>query len=213
MKYTVAVAKTPFIICSIVIGGLLWSCNTSKNEADSTENALIVPVDGDTGQNHQPFYPFIEYLENQLEYIDSTPIALEQTITTDVGKSEPVFIEKAAFRNFMAPFLAINPELKALKPFYREKSFVDYTIKKLTFTIEAINDSLPLQQADIHLNPDNEKVTNLVLHVVRQYPDSTVVQYLVWEHNMNCQLSERIQTKAGKMYSRVTSVVWDRPLQ
>jgi hypothetical protein len=172
-----------------------------------------VPVDGDTGQNNQPFYPFIAYLENQLQYIDTTPLALEQTIITDKGKSGPVFIEKAAFRSFMAPFLAINPELKALKPFYREKSFVDYTINKLTFIIEAINDTLPLQQVDIHLNPDNEKVTNLVLHMVRQYPDSTVEQYLVWEHNMNCQLSEQIHTKTGKMYSRVTSVVWDRPLQ
>ncbi|MCU0376130.1 MAG: hypothetical protein MUF24_12560 [Chitinophagaceae bacterium] len=213
MKQQAFSAKIPFIICSICLWALLWACKSSDNKAENNDLTLTVPVDGDTGQNNEPFYPFTEYLENQLKYIDTTPIALEQTITTDAGKSKPVFIEKTAFRKFMAPFLAINPELKALKPGYREKSFIDNTIKKLTFTIEAVNDSLPLRQADIHLNPENEKVTNLVLHFVRQYPDSTVVQYLVWQHNMNCQLSEQIQTKAGNTYRRVTNVVWDRPLQ
>ena len=193
--------------------GLLWACKSDTTQPEGDEKTLIVPVDGDTGQNNQPFYPFIDYLENQIQYIDTTPIALEQTVTTDGGKSEPVFIEKAAFKKFMQPFLAINPELKALKPFYREKSFVDYTIKKLTFSIEAVADSLPLRQADIHLNPENEKVTNIVLNFIRNYPDSTVVQYLVWEHNMNCQLSEQITTPQGKVYSRVTSIVWDKPLQ
>jgi hypothetical protein len=185
-------------------------CKNQKQSKAEEEYVINLPEDS---LGSEPFYPYIDYLNNQLAYIKATPLSVDKKVTIDGKVISETFISREEVAELAQPFLEINPEIKDLKPFYRENSFADMSIQKLTFIITATRDDLPLLQADILVNPDNEVVKNIVLKKQFSQGDSSVMQYLLWEHKMYLQISETIQKKNGNTYTRVTKVTWDRTMQ
>lgn len=204
--------KKLFVITGLVVLTMvLFACNSTPEEATDTGDYIIKDY-SDSVNSNEPFYPFIDYLKNEIAYIDSTPFAIEKTVRINGKLIDSTLIDRIALRPMFDLFTSINPEAKNLKPSYTESSFVDYTLNRLTFSITAQQDDLPLQQADIHLHPENKRVKNVVLKKQFTHADSSVLQYLVWENKMHFQISESITKKTGEGYSRVTRVVWDRPM-
>ncbi len=181
--------------------------NEEQNNPGSEDYVINLPKDSSASE---PFYPYVDYLQNQLVYIKATPLSVEKQVKIDGKIVLDTFIKSEQVSILAQPFLEINPEDKALKPYYRENSFADLSIQKLTFSISATHDDLALIQADILVNPDNEIIKNIILKKQFSQGDSSVMQYLLWEHNMYFQISETIQKSNGESYTRITKVIWDR---
>lgn len=208
------VKKDRWLLLVVLLGWLTCclSCKESQGENEDPAAFNYQPVEDDTTYN-EPFYPVMAYLQGQINHVDTTPIAIEQ-ITRINGKTvDSGYVSKAIFKDRVLPFLTPDPENPSLKASYKETSFFDQSIAKLTFSIEDITQQQILRQADVHLNPENNRVTLLVLKRYISTTDSTVQQYILWEHNMNCQISEQIEKANGLQYSRVTQLIWDRPLE
>lgn len=192
---------------------LLAACGDEEAATTAVEEGAYVPLPDDLSAPNEPFYPLIPYLKGQIAYVDTTPLGIEKVEKLNGQTIDSGYISKAAFKRLVSPWAQDNPEAPDLKPYYRERSFFDQSIQRLTFSIEDTTQQQRLRQADIHLNPENNRVSMVVLRRAWAAGDSTVQQYILWEHNMNCQVSEQIEKVNGLGYSRVTRLVWDGPLE
>lgn len=184
---------------------------TSKGHHPS-ENDLVVAREDTSGSN-EPLYPFVEYIQNQIAYVDTTPFGIVKTVHLNGKTVDSAFIDKSLFRKEAQAFLEVNPNDSTIRKLYQESSFNDLTISRITFSITALDKTLNLQQADILVNPQNDMVKNVILKKQFDYPDSSVQQTLLWNDKMQFQVSETISPKNKEPYTRVTRIVWDKPLE
>jgi hypothetical protein len=159
-----------------------------------------------------PFYPFPQYLQDELNYIDTMPLAITYRRTKDGILADSFFLDKPRFRQLIEPLIGDDPNKKEFQNQYRESSFQDLTLNTLTFSITATDAALRLQQADILLQPDTKKVKKLILKRQWAAADSTVNQTILWTHAMRCQISEAVSFSNGKAYTQVKDFIWDQPL-
>lgn len=196
---------------SAIVFYMLFAC-CSCNESAPKEGEIIVAEEDTTGSN-EPLYPFIDYILAQISYVDSTPFGIEKIVSINGKIIDSGFISKELFKKEAQAFLEVNPNESSLKKLYKENSFSDLTIGRVTFTIAAKDASLKLQQADILVNPQNDLVKNVILRKQSTYPDSSVMQTLLWTDKMQFQVSETISPKNKDTYNRVTKIIWDKPLE
>ncbi len=139
------------------------------------------------------------------------PLAVEKIEKINGVTIDSNYMDKEAFKKEMRSFTNIDPNSKALRPYYSEVSFHDLSIPALTFSITSNNAAMPLKQADILLHPDTQKVIHVVLNMIEEAGDSTNTKRILWDHNMKCQMMEYIEPANGKPYTRVTQYIWDKP--
>lgn len=194
-----------------VFSVVFFAC--TANNSQQEQEYVFTPPSEDSVDPNIPFYPFPDYLKNQIAYVDTTPFGIEKRTDINGKMIDSGFISKDSFKVLAKAFLQIDPNEPALKPSYTENSFTDLTTNRITFSISTKNGALPLQTADILLNADNQQVKNVVLKKQLLSPDSNVLQHLVWVDKMHFQISETITRKDKTSYTRVTRVVWDKPLE
>lgn len=183
------------LIIIAALAGVISSCKTS---------------DKDTAE--QPFFPFPQYLEGQLAYLDTLPLAIEKTVKVNGITVDSVFLSKQLFRQEVSPWMEKDPNSEEMKPHFQETSFRDLTLNTITFSITA-KDTVPaLRQADILLEPESMKVKTLMLNFNFLRGDSSITRNIFWENNRKCQVAEEIAVPGKQPLLRVTRYVWDQPL-
>jgi len=192
---------------------VLALCSCKGNGGQPEQEYVFTPPIEDSADPNMPFYPFRDYINNQIAYVDTTPFGIEKRIEINGRITDSGFITKEAFKLMANSFLEIDPNNPDLKPNYTENSFTDLSTNRITFSISTKNGNLPLQNADVMLNADNQQVKNVYLRKLLISPDSNVLQHLVWVDKMHFQISETITRKDQLSYTRVTRVVWDKPLE
>jgi hypothetical protein len=203
-------------ILMVLLITFLIACgnNNERNKEDvELQNIVLLPTDEDTTPSNVPFYPYIDYINEQLQYIDTTPLAIEKIVTLDGKTIDSTFATKQELRKAALSFTAYNPNLPANRIHFKETSFRDLTINRITFSISALHNDVPLQQVDILMDPDKQKVKNLVIRQQYETPDSSNSVHMVWVDKMHMQVSESISLRKGQSYTRVTRWVWDKPIE
>ncbi len=100
---------------------------------------------------------------------------------------------KQELRKAVNAFTAYNPNLPANRPFFKETSFRDLTINRITFSISALKPDVPLQQVDILLEPEKQQVKNLVIRQQFETPDSSNSIHMIWVDKMRKYFPQRWQ--------------------
>jgi hypothetical protein len=157
-------------------------------------------------------YPFPQFIEDQLAWLDSMPLAVEKIVFVNGIQSDSSLISKADFRLIAQDFAAEDPNRHTLRSNYREESFEDLTLNAITFSISTTNPNLTLQNADILLNPETRKVKHVILKRQLTGGDSSEIQNILWVANMKCQVSSVVTRKDGTSYNKTVNYIWDRPL-
>lgn len=163
--------------------------------------------------NRESLYPFPQYIQGQIAYVDTVPLGIEMVtikngITLDSG-----FISREKFKELARTFQDPDPNKKDLRSQYIETSFHDLSLNTITFSINTKNPSLPLQQADILLNPETKTVKYLLLKKMENNDTSAITTTLMWVHNMNFQISTSAINNHGKETTSVIKVTWDKPIR
>lgn len=184
---------------------LLMACSNPDSTAAQDDKAAT------DSSATQPLYPFSQYLQHELEYIDSMPLAVEKIVRQEGRTTDSGIINKTSFKSAIAFFTSIDPNKTELRSQYTETSFNDLSTEAITFSISSKNATLPLQQADILLHPTTQQVKSVALSIEQSFADSSVSTKVLWKHHMKCQLAQTIQYKDGRSINRITEYVWDKP--
>jgi hypothetical protein len=214
VKYVIATRFHGMLkVFTLLSGFYLAGCGT-ENDKDNVayQDIVLLPTEEDTTPSNVPFYPYLQYLEDQLKYIDTTPLAIEKIVVLDGKIIDSTFSSKQELRMAVNPFTDYDPNLPANRVFYKETSFKDLTINRITFSISARKPGLNLQQVNILMDPEKQKVKNLVIKQQFETSDSSKNVHMVWTDKMHMQVSENITLKKGETYTRVTRWVWDKPI-
>jgi len=160
-----------------------------------------------------PFYPIAQYINDQIKYVDSTPLAIYKFTFINSKQVDSVVIDRDAFHQLAKEFKEPDLNQKDIKPNYTEDSFEDLTINTLTFTYATTNRDLELQQADVLLNPENHQVKNVMFRKNRIVGDTSVSVNGLWKNNMNFQLNYNMSPSKGTAFTKQVKVIWDRPME
>jgi len=189
---------------------LLIALASCRNQ-DSNPNESDTLSRGESIKN-QPFYPMTQYIEDQIAYVDTTPLAIEKITFINNKKVDSVIIDRLAFRVLAAEFLKPDLNDKRIKPLYTESIYQDLTINSITFNYTTKDRSQELQQADILLNPENNRVKSIIFRKNRMAGDTAISINGLWKHNMNFQLNYSIRQANGTSETKQIKVIWDRPV-
>lgn len=189
-------------LCGLIV--MVAACQTSSHSKETIDSASKDSV--------TRFYPFPQYLQQQLAFVDTTPFAIIRIEKINGTTADSGLVNKQVFMQAMLPFTAIDPNTNELKDQYEESSFQDLSLEAVTFMIVAKDSTLPLQEATVLLNPETKKVKRVMQKKIIASADSTVTQQLLWIHNQRCQIAEIISKKDGSQYTRSIAYVWDAPL-
>ena len=160
----------------------------------------------------EPLYPYPQYIQSQVAYVDTAPLGIEMVVYENGVKKDSGFITREVFKQLAKQFVEPDPNEKKWRQDYEENSFQDLSLNTITFTITTKNENLPLQKADILLNPDNKQVKYVVLKKQETKGELFETTTLMWVHNMNFQVSKSILSKEGKESTQLIKVTWDKPV-
>ena len=191
-------------LCFVCLTVIMASCQTTPHKEEASKDVSKDSV--------ARFYPFPQYLQDQISYVDTTPFAIIRILKTDGTTTDSGLVDKSVFRQATMPFAAIDPNSNSLKDKYEESSFQDLSLEAVTFMIVAKDTTLPLQEATVLLHPETKRVKRVMQRKVIDAADSTISQQLLWIHNQRCQIAEIISKKDGTQYTRSIAYVWDAPL-
>jgi hypothetical protein len=182
----------------------LFACNTGSQSEPGTLT--------DTASNAEPFYPITQYIQEQLAYVDTMPLAIEKQTFVNSVQVDSMIIDRPAFHQLAADFLYPDLNDAGEKKNYRESKFQDLTINTLTFSYNALRPDAELQQKDILLDPETQKVKNVLFRKVLQHGDTVITMNGIWKHNYNFQINYILEPKNGPMQTKQVKVIWDRPI-
>jgi hypothetical protein len=154
------------------------------------------------------FYPVKNFLQSQINEVSSTPYFIYQT-TVENGHKDSIPLNKQAFLAATSIFTAYSFEDTAVKKFYKEEAFGDQSTQSVTLNYTTRNTALPVQSATVLLHPETNKVKRIMLEIVENNGDSTVIRKLGWKANESCSIITLTEKKGQPEHTRQTMLVWN----
>lgn len=169
------------------------------------------PENTDSATAQKAFLPIANYLQGEISFVDSTPLAILKYDIRD-KKRDSAYIQQSEFNQLAQQFL--RPELApdSFQQNYTENSFVDETTKSLTFTYSAINKTTALQRADVLIVPTgtSNQVKSIYLQENYMTGDTQVVKKLYWEARKQFEITTTQQLPHQPLLVKELRVVWDQ---
>lgn len=157
------------------------------------------------------FYPLQGFVEGQLNYLDSVPLAIIHYTTVN-NHTDTAIAEKKQFRDYIGQeFIQSDISAEERKKNYTETSFIDATIGAitLTYTPEKSAPDLAVKKIDILLKHENSAVSTVYIEKVVTGGDSTVLKKMLWTAYKNCQVTSIIQKSNEPDKIVQERFVWD----
>ena len=197
MKYSTVL----FFAC-----GLLLLCACGNRQQPASASGEPPKTDTTTDQ----FFPIADYLQSEIRYVDSTPLAILKSETFN-DRKDSTFLTPAEFHRLASTFLLPGLDADSLKKNYTENSFSDKTTGYLTFTYSPKDKDLPLQRVDVVVSPGRgvDKVKSIYLERVARESDTLTVTKMYWEARHSFQVITSLQPAGKTPLFRQLKVVWD----
>jgi hypothetical protein len=187
----------PFIIWT---GIILSGCGPGTAPAAAS--------DRDTSAGNKEYYPITGYIQSQLRWLDSVPLAIMKYTTVN-RHTDTSILEKKDFNAIAGALFSPDISILPLKAQYDEVSFIDASLGTISLTYAATNDTALVRKADVLLNQGNTAVRTIYVEKISRIADSTVTRKILWTANKSC-LVTTITRRTG-IPERVTEerYVWD----
>ena len=170
----------------------------------------MAKADSTTDSSHKDFFPVADYLQSEISYVDSTPLAILRYNIQDKHKDSG-FIQQDEFNRLAAAFLQTDLDHDSMEKKFTETSFFDKTSGYIGFTYTASSTMLPLQRVDVLALPVNgvSKVKSVYMEKIFKAGDTAVTQKMYWQtrHNFMIITSRTLPGKPPVVGQ--TKVVWD----
>jgi hypothetical protein len=192
-------------LISAVMGLLICSCGDKTHPVEKVTDSTVT-ARNDSSKTESRYFPVYDFLNNELEYVDSTPVGIMKYTT--IGKvKDSGYIKLEEFHNLVAQFHL--PELKEpeFSKKFKETSFVDKSNGNATFFYTSRDTGTELKRIDVVTRRGEiyDEVKSLYIEKDIHNADSSMVKKLYWKPKRNFQM---ITVKpSGK--DELIKVVWD----
>ncbi|MGN6493249.1 MAG: hypothetical protein ACTHLE_14715 [Agriterribacter sp.] len=191
-------SKFHFVIVFLFIA--LAGCNNTDESNESGSD-----------NTSKQYYPIASYIESQLNYLDSVPLAIMH-YTTINNVTDTSITEKKDFRNSVGgAFIQSDISGAEQKKKYDETSFIDATLGviTLTYTPRKNENNLPVRKIDVLLNQENSTIKTIYIEKILSSGDSTVLKKMLWKANKSCQVTSIIEKNNQPASTIQERFVWD----
>ncbi|MDR3717050.1 MAG: hypothetical protein P4L51_29920 [Puia sp.] len=157
------------------------------------------------------FFPVLDYLNGEIAYVDSTPIAISK-YNTEGTKTDSTFISPQEFHQLAQEFIAPELDSASFNREYEETSFMDETTKQLTLTYSTGNGKLTVQRVDVLARQTDDgasKVSGIYLEKRENRHDTLVVKKMYWQPKKQFQVTTMAGPKGQDTRVRQLKVVWN----
>jgi hypothetical protein len=181
-----------FLFCVLAI----FSCKNKQQEKPPP--ATVVTTKPDT----VTFFPVTDFIRNQVIAVDSMPYAIQQLREIN-GRIDSAFVQKDFFKQMALNFIQPDFNSAELKKYYKENTFFDATINKVTFTYSTANPEMEIRQVIVYVDKENgDKVTSIYMEKQLSGGDSLVQKKMIWKMNKSFSILS-IKQKSGQPEERV----------
>ena len=181
---------------------LLGACGNQKTPASTPDQASKA---SDT--TAQKFFPVADYLQSEIRYVDSTPLAILKCETVH-NRTDSTFLKPEEFNRLASSFLML--ELASLQQDFTENSFGDQTTGYLSFTYSPKNKEQPLRRVDVVVSPGEgfDKVKSIYLERTARESDTLVVKKMYWQARHSFLIITSLQATGKTPETRQLKVIW-----
>lgn len=165
--------------------------------------------DTDSTQKNN-FFPVANYLQTEIQQVDSTPAALVR-YRTNGHQTDSAFISPPEFNKLASQFLPPEVSDSSLEKNFTESSFADKTTASITFSYTPIDKDNVLQRVDVLTAQGKraQEVKNIYMEIRRVTGDSVVLQKMLWAAQRKFQIVTLTSVKGVKQPEQQLRVVWD----
>jgi hypothetical protein len=147
----------------------ITSCNNHNN------NSLL-----QTNSDTTAFFPVNDYLSNDIEDVKKTPYLITKKIYENKVLKDSSVINAEEFIKLSDAFISkdiTKPQYHAL---YKPSLFNDLSTRSITFTYDALRDTLPIKSISILLDDESNKLKQIFITSVLDTFDAQTVEKLIW---------------------------------
>jgi hypothetical protein len=184
---------------------LLSACGNHQPPAPATD---ITPKADTTNEK---FFPIASYLQSEIRYVDSTPLAILKRETVN-NRTDSAFLTPAAFHALASSFLVPELDETNLEKNYTESSFGDKTTGYLSFTYAPKDkEHAALRRVDVVVAAGEgfDKVKSIYLERATRASDTLVMKKMYWQARHSFLVITSLQLPGKTAEVRQLKVVWN----
>ncbi len=125
------------------------------------------------------YFPFKSFLTNELNELDSLPIAIFKYQTRN-GKTDTSIIEKKQFREIAISLFELDLQEKKTIQAYKELVLEDTDIENITIHYTTENQSYPIKQLQLNIKTGTTIVKNFYAERLDISDDIKIVRKILW---------------------------------
>jgi hypothetical protein len=194
--------------CVIALFTTTIGCNNTNNNTATKEEK---ESNGDSIGKAKGFFPVTSFLKGQLIILDSLPITLMYTVTSN-KKTDTIWLKKEQIRPLLKPFIADEITATNLMPFFKETKFKDETINAITYTytpIKPLPDTLAIQHWDMYINPETGTVQKIYLVKENVVDNEILISQLIWQTNKWAKITTLKKKPTGEtLIVKEEKIIW-----
>ena len=155
------------------------------------------------------FFDTKSFFQTEIKDVTTTPYFMYIITTRDEKKKDSSHLTTTEFVRLAQEFLAQDITQKELKPSYKEDVFRDLSTKSITFSYSTKNKDLDVQNIDVLLDEESNKVKFIFIRSQKISKDSTIITQLNWKRAKNFLINRAVLKSDGTKYSTQQFVSWD----
>jgi len=183
---------------------LLVIVNACKSKKD---NPTIQPEKKNI-YDTSTFYDVKGFFESEINDVKASPYFISSKIIKDNKKKDSVVITTKDFVAMSKQFLENDIAQKEIKHFYKEDIFRDLSTKSITFSYTTKNQDLEIQNLDVLLNEETNKVKFVFIRTIKKEGDRSVFAQMNWYKGNSFLINTTVVKNDGTKSTTQQEVNW-----
>ena len=139
-------------------------------------------------EESKEYFPFKSFLTNELNEIDSLPIAIFKYETRN-GKTDTSIIEKNQFREISTSLIELNLQEKKTIEAYNELVIEDTDIENIAIHYTTENQDYPIKQLQLNIKTGTSILKNFYVERLDYINDILIVRKILWRSKKDVSIT------------------------
>ena len=155
------------------------------------------------------FFDVKGFFQGEIKDVTTTPYFIYTIITQDEKKRDSMHLTTTSFEQWAQEFLSKDITEKSIKHFYKEDIFRDLTTKSVTFSYSTRNKDLEIQNVEVLLDEETNKVNFIFIRCNKTEGDSTVITQYNWKRGKSFLINRSVLKSDDSKHSTQQFVSWN----
>jgi len=153
------------------------------------------------------YFQLKQFINKEVAQLQTTPYFIYQ-LTETGNKKDSAVVNKEQFAELARPFAEADINNAAVKKYYTESVFEDQSTASFILNYKSKDPARPLQNIDVMLNRENQKVKRVDIRKVYEVKDTVFTEHMVWKANESFQVIKNAIVDTVQTTTK-TWVIWN----